>query len=104
LGGDLRRLAPALRRAGVNVELPEKKISAGQPVTLERIGPPRSQCSQQSPEPPDAGPDGDRRDRGDRVPQPCSNGQALPSSGGYVAPDLTADDAAALDAFDRMCP
>jgi hypothetical protein len=103
LGGDLRRLAPALRRAGVNVELP-KKTRAGQPVTLERVGPPRSQCSQPSPDPPDAGPDGDHRDRGDRVPQPCSNGQALHSSGGYRAPDLTADDEAALAAFDRMGP
>jgi hypothetical protein len=74
LAGELRRLAPALRRAGINVVF-HKRSRTGTPVTLERTGDARSQPSQRSPDGPIPGEDGERRERGERgeqVAPPCS--------------------------------
>jgi hypothetical protein len=67
LGGQLRRLAPNLRRVGVRVTI-GKRTNWGTPVTLEKVGQGRSQSSQGTPEAAFRGEPGSRSgERGERA-------------------------------------
>ncbi|MBL6080215.1 hypothetical protein JMJ56_19540 [Belnapia sp. T18] len=48
MSGKLRRVAPALRRAGVDLALPESGGRGGRMITIRTVGTQRSECSERS--------------------------------------------------------
>jgi hypothetical protein len=74
LSGRLRRVAPALRRAGVDLVLPESGGRVGRAITIRTMAPQRSERSQRSDQSPPAS---DRRNTGNAGNAVCpSQGNA----------------------------
>jgi Bifunctional DNA primase/polymerase, N-terminal len=75
MSGKLRRVAPTLRRAGVDLALPESGGRAGRLITIRTIATQRSECSERSGQA-EAAPEADRCNAADRWnagPPSCGN-------------------------------